>query len=97
MNMEARLIKTIPNKTHGGEMRLYKVKPLVEFRGETTDHLMVSAIPLAFDTGRPETYIFPANSAGEIISWGELEGSFRGGMDHEKALRDAGYEIKDGE
>lgn len=33
-----------------------------------------------------ETYLFRANSDGEILAWGELEGSFRGGHDHQKAL-----------
>ena len=33
-----------------------------------------------------ETYIFPANAAGEITDWGELPGSYWGGMSHEEAL-----------
>ena len=33
-----------------------------------------------------ETYIFPANAAGEVTDWGELPGSYRGGMSHEEAL-----------
>jgi hypothetical protein len=54
--------------------------------------IVVSTIKRAFDTGMPETYIFPANSRGEVLSWRELEGSFRGAMDISKALRDGGYE-----
>lgn len=41
----------------------------------------------------PETYIFPANEDGKVVHWAELEGSFRGGLDHERALRNAGFEV----
>lgn len=41
----------------------------------------------------PETYIFGADSAGEIDSWIELPGSFRGALDHVAALEAAGYEV----
>lgn len=40
----------------------------------------------------PETYIFPADKDGNITSWGELEGSFKGDWDHVQALKNAGYE-----
>lgn len=39
----------------------------------------------------PETYIFPASAQGEITRYLELKGSFKGELDHEKALRNAGY------
>lgn len=41
----------------------------------------------------PETFIFGANEKGEISDWGELPGSYRGGLDHEQALRNAGYTV----
>lgn len=44
----------------------------------------------------PETYIFPSDSRGVITSWGEMKGSYRGGLSHEKALTRAGYKIKMG-
>ncbi len=65
------------------EMRLY--------RTNTGEHLIVSAV-VAFDTG-PETYIFAADASGEITSWHELSGSFKGALDHERALRGAGYTV----
>ena len=43
--------------------------------------------------GGPETYIFGADVHGTIVSWMDLPGSFKGSMDHAKALRNAGYEI----
>lgn len=42
----------------------------------------------------PETYIFPANEDSIVVHWGELEGSFKGGLDHERALRNAGFEVQ---
>lgn len=35
----------------------------------------------------PETFVFGADENGEITSFGELEGSIRGELDHEKAIR----------
>jgi hypothetical protein len=40
-----------------------------------------------------ETYIFGADAEGKVLSWSELDGSYRGGLDHEEALRNAGYQI----
>lgn len=68
-----------------GDARLYQLsKPLTG-----NDYVVVSGISNAWGT---ETYIFPADKSGEITSWGELEGSFRGAIDHAAALRGAGYE-----
>lgn len=75
-----------------GEMRLYRVDPpMDDDRGGTTEYVVVSAT-IAMFSG-PETYLFPADADGEITSWGELEGSFRGALDHEAALQNAGYEV----
>ena len=72
-----------------GDARLYQVDP--PYHG--SEYLVVSGIDYAFDTGRPETYIFKANPEGEITDWSELEGSFRGDVDHAGALEGAGYTI----
>ncbi len=56
------------------------------------NYVITSGLEAAFDTGRPETYIFASDKSGEIIECGELEGSFQGSVDHEKALAGAGYE-----
>lgn len=39
-----------------------------------------------------QTYIFPADENGNILSMEELEGSMDGTLDHEEALKNAGYE-----
>lgn len=70
-----------------GDARLYKVSPPLEGNA----YVVVSATVAAFSGA--ETYIFPGNEKGEVVEWGELEGSFRGALDHEKALANAGYMI----
>jgi hypothetical protein len=51
-----------------------------------------SSAAITFDHG-PETYLFPCDSEGNVNDWGELPGSFIGGMSHDDAIRRAGYEI----
>jgi len=48
---------------------------------------------LSFDSMSDETYIFGCDSKGEVVSWRELEGSYKGGMSHAQALANAGYTI----
>lgn len=40
-----------------------------------------------------ETYIFESDNEGNIKDWSELEGSFRGEINHERALKNLGYTI----
>ncbi len=81
-----------------GDARLYKCDPPMVIHGRydepdgETEYVIASAT-IAFDTG-PETYLFPANSDGEVTGWSELEGSYKGGMNHGKALGGAGYTVK---
>lgn len=39
----------------------------------------------------PETYIFAADAMGNIVDFTDLPGSFQGALDHQAALRGAGY------
>jgi hypothetical protein len=83
----AKLISNLDD--FSGDARLYKLsKPLSGHM-----YVIVSAAYAMFSG--PETYIFPANEKGEVTSWGELDGSYRGGTDHARALRNAGYEVKE--
>lgn len=70
-----------------GDQKLYRTEPPLE----GNEHVVVSAVN-AFGMGE-ETYIFPADSEGAVTNWLELDGSFRGSADHERALRNAGYEV----
>ena len=56
-----------------------------------TNYIITSAV-VALVSG-PETYIFPAGENGEILDWGELEGSYRGGLDHRQALENGGWDV----
>jgi len=81
---------------------LYKLDPPIKVKDYAEDiggmevkeheYVVVSAADAMF-TG-PETYIFAADSEGKILNWSELEGSYRGGYDHETALKGAGYTLK---
>jgi len=87
-----------------GDARLYCLSESVEY-GEwdkekeeridkTTSYVVVSAVVAPFPG--PETYIFPASEDGGVLNWSELEGSFRGGLDHVKALGRAGFGVEEG-
>ena len=56
-----------------------------------TNYVVVSEANIPYSG--PETYIFPADKDGEVLSWTELKGSFRGELNHERALQNAGYEV----
>jgi hypothetical protein len=78
-----------------GDARLYRLVPpvpIVTWNDEpngAAEYVAVSANVVMFSGA--ETYIFHADPDGEVISWSDLPGSFRGGLDHERALRQAGY------
>lgn len=52
---------------------------------------VVTSASLVF--GTPETFIFPADDEGNILDWGEMDGSYRGGLNHERAILGAGWSI----
>jgi hypothetical protein len=82
-----------------GKAFLYRCDPPMQYTdgyGDDADELeteyvIVSATHAMFSG--PETYIFPANSDGEVTNWSELDGSYKGGLDHAGALRAAGYTV----
>lgn len=79
-----------------GKASLYKLSEPVKYYKSTspseTNFVIVSATRALFSG--PETYIFPADENGYILNWGELEGSFRGALDHEHALMGAGFTVR---
>jgi hypothetical protein len=58
---------------------------------KSTVHVIVSAATIMHES---ETMIFPADEYGEPINFFPLPGSLTGVKDHEKALRNAGYELE---
>lgn len=83
--MKARFVRQVEG--FKGDARLYAVdNPDMP---ELT-HVVVSATTFAGDR---ETFIFAAEGDGSVKYLSELPGSFIGAWDHEKALRNAGYEV----
>lgn len=77
-----------------GDMELYELNPPLHdeyAEGAPFRYVVVSTVIAPFSG--PETYIFPADEQGNILSYGELEGSFRGALSHTRALNNAGYEV----
>jgi len=56
-------------------------------------YVVVSAVKSRLTDRDGETLIFGSDETGKIKSFLQLPGSYNGGMDHQKALNDAGYDI----
>lgn len=84
MNKFARKIKVVNER-----QILWEVFPRIE-----GNKFVITSISSVMFTG-PETYVFPSNDKGEIVDWGELPGSYRGGMVHEECFKNIGYTIND--
>ena len=54
-----------------------------------TKYVVTSAANVVFSGS--ETYIFPCTEQGKVLDWGELDGSYKGGLDHEQAIENAGW------
>lgn len=93
--LRAAFIKDLEGFT--GKAKLYRLNPPIKYEDYISEemieceYVVVSAANAMYSG--PETYIFHSNESGEVINWSELDGSFRGGQDHEKALLGAGYEV----
>lgn len=78
-------------ETNIGEKKLFRWDPPMEkYDGSEYEFIIVSAVNHSFAL---ETFIFPANKDGEILSFGELDGSEGGIFDHNKVLQNAGYTV----
>ena len=79
-----------------GEARLYQLSEPIKYgdneEGANETRFVVVSATVAMFSG-PETYIFPSDENGNALDWGELPGSYRGGMSHEIALKQAGFKI----
>ena len=61
--MKAEIIKELSGFT--GEACLVKIKD---------KYFVVSSVSAAFDTGMPETLVFPSDENGKVMDWGEVAG-----------------------
>lgn len=96
--MRATIIKDVSDD-YQGTATLYRVDPPMEYYDGRTDEsraraaFVVASAVVAPYTG-PETYIFPTTEDGSPINYQELEGSYRGGLEPDEAIRNAGYRIE---
>jgi hypothetical protein len=96
MNKTAKLVKDV-SENFKGNAALYKLSTPAVYKGYDNEdpqkfsYVVVSTSNVPFSG--PETYIFPANESGDVVSWGELDGSMRGSYTHAEVLREAGYEV----
>lgn len=76
-----------------GDARIFELSEPVPYCGGETKFVIVYATVAPYSG--PETYIFPAlgPDADTVIDFGELDGSYRGGLSHSKALEGAGFEV----
>jgi len=70
-----------------GSAKLYRLNPPFE-----KHRYVVASATVALFSG-PETYLFGSDARGKIKDWGELPGSYRGGLSEDTAIRNAGYEV----
>jgi hypothetical protein len=94
MSITATFIKDLNG--FSGHASLYKLSEPVGYGwdGEKgkTEFVVVSAANVMFSGN--ETYIFPADEKGEVTDWGEMPGSYRGGLSHEEAISNAGWTLQ---
>jgi hypothetical protein len=94
MMKTAIFIRDLPTTRTGATQKLWRLsEPLVDEVGKGFNYVVTSAVNAPFSGSGPETYIFPADTTGKVLDWLELPGSFRGALDHERAIRGAGYSI----
>jgi hypothetical protein len=86
--MIATFIKRLESRVPGGIQELFRLDPPCG----KAEYVQVSAIPLAPDTGRPETMVFRATEEGDVISYMDLAVVYR--MDIVGALVELGYSVR---
>ena len=93
---KATFVETVDNGSDDVDQLLWRVEPPmqgwdVDNRPLVFDFVVTSATDAQFSG--PETYIFGADKTGEVVDWLELPGSFKGSLDHDAAITNAGYEV----
>lgn len=68
------------------QQKLYRLEPPAN---RDVQYVVVSGADVPFSG--PETYIFRSDEDGKITDWLEMRGSFRGDIDHARALSGLGY------
>jgi len=94
-------VKDLESEVEGHKATLYKCHPSIQYMKDwdtetvtSTEYIVISAIPSAFDTGESEVMVFPSNSSGMVTRWIEIIGR-RGTMDHNEMIQDLAYVLVD--
>ena len=90
------IVKLLKDELSGftGHAAVYELfPPFIEGRRKC-QFVVVSATNVFPGLSEPETYIFQSTKTGKVKKWGELEGSYKGGLSHSKALEGMGYKIQ---
>lgn len=82
VNKTAKMLKYINNNRI-----LWEVFPRID----GNKYVITSAVNVPLSG--PETYMFAADENGDIVSFFELPGSYRGGLEHKKCFDYIGYDI----
>ena len=99
MSNKATLIRELDTTSTGATVKLWRMEPPLKDNSwddeepESHEFVVTSAVVASFSG--PETYIFPASKDGKILDFGELPGSYRGDLDHDRAIEGAGYVIRE--
>ena len=94
--MQNKIAKEIKDVSHNfnGTAKLFYLSDSVKFidvdKWGKTKFVIVSSVKNASDHGGAETFIFPSDAEGEVLSWRELQGSTRGEVTPEKVLFELG-------
>lgn len=93
--IKVRELRQFDSLVSSAEQKLWKLSERVKYSNEWdevekyTEFVVTFAAAVLFSG--PETYIFAADENGEILSWSEMDGSFRGDLNHEQAIKNAGW------
>ena len=63
-----------------GDQKLWALSQPFTYDGVTCEYIITSC-------AINETFIFPCDATGKVVSWGELPGSFQGEENHDEAIR----------
>jgi hypothetical protein len=76
-------------ENEAGTRALFKMEPPFEINDESHNYVIVSAVDI--EGSGPHTFVFAANSDGDVLSWSELDGT-KGVKDIWHTLRALDYE-----
>jgi hypothetical protein len=96
IHLPAHEVESVPRS--GAHWKYYRLEPpykKTDWFDDSVKEISIVCVSGVCNEWAHETYIFEADvtkDGAEITDLSELEGSFRGSIDHDRALRNMGYE-----